>query len=160
MRRGSCKQKMLKRGVGEHNAKLGQVVRDGRCEYEGVGRIAVALADSAPAQQHNGTDTAGEKLALSVVDMAQAPGIGKTAHIVSGTNKICPDFDSALSRARNTAAVQNMRRFDGDQPCHTVGRCLDCRSKSRGCNALLVLWGQMMDMSKVEVVLIDEPLGL
>ena len=71
---------MLKRGVGEHNAKLGQVVRDGRCEYEGVGRIAVALANSAPAQQHNGTDTAGEKLALSVVDMAQAPGIGKTAH--------------------------------------------------------------------------------
>ena len=29
-----------------------------------------------------------------------------------------------------------------------------------GCNALLVLWGQMMDMAKVEVVLIDEPLGL
>ena len=46
------------------------------------------------------------------------------------------------------------------QPCHTAGRCLDCRSKSRGCNALLVLWGQMMDMAKVEVVLIDEPLGL
>ena len=71
-----------------------------------------------------------------------------------------PGFDSALSRARNTAAVQNMQRFDGDQPCHTAGRCLDCRSKSRGCNALLVLWGQMMDMAKVEVVLIDEPLGL
>ena len=33
-------------------------------------------------------------------------------------------------------------------------------SKTRGCNALLVLWGQMMDMAKVEVVLIDEPLGL
>ena len=87
-------------------------------------------------------------------------GIGKTVYIVAGTNKICPDFDSALSRARNAAAVQNMQRFDGDQPCHTAGRCLDCRSKSRGCNALLVLWGQMMDMAKVEVVLIDEPLGL
>ena len=78
----------------------------------------------------------------------------------AGTNKICPDFDSALSRARNTAAVQNMQRFDGNQPCHELGRCVDCRSKSRGCNALLVLWGQMMDMAKVEVVLIDEPLGL
>ena len=53
-----------------------------------------------------------------------------------------------------------MQRFDGDQPCHELGRCVDCRSKSRGCNALLVLWGQMMDMAKVEVVLIDEPLGL
>mgnify|MGYP000790231086 FL=1 len=81
-------------------------------------------------------------------------------YIVAGTNKICPDFDSALSRARNTAAVQNMKRFDGDQPCHELERCVDCRSKSRGCNALLVLWGQMMDMAKVEVVLIDEPLGL
>ena len=87
-------------------------------------------------------------------------GIGKTVYIVAGTNKICPDFDSALSRARNTAAVQNMQRFDGDQPCHELGHCVDCRSKSRGCNALLVLWGQMMDMAKVEVVLIDEPLGL
>ena len=48
----------------------------------------------------------------------------------------------------------------GDQPCHELERCVDCRSKSRGCNALLVLWGQMMDMAKVEVVLIDEPLGL
>lgn len=99
-------------------------------------------------------DGRGNRLAAMVY------GIGKTVYIVAGTNKICPDFDSALSRARNTAAVQNMQRFDGDQPCHTVGRCLDCRSKSRGCNALLVLWGQMMDMAKVEVVLIDEPLGL
>ena len=65
-----------------------------------------------------------------------------------------------IERLHVTAAVQNMQRFDGDQPCHTSGRCLDCRSKSRGCNALLVLWGQMMDMAKVEVVLIDEPLGL
>ena len=99
-------------------------------------------------------DGRGNRLAAMVY------GIGKTVYIVAGTNKICPDFDSALSRARNTAAVQNMQRFDGDQPCHELGRCVDCRSKSRGCNALLVLWGQMMDMAKVEVVLIDEPLGL
>ena len=79
MRRGSCKQKMLKRGVGEHDAKFRQVVRDGRCEYEGVGGAA-ALANSTSAQQHNGANAAGEKLALSVVDMAQASGIGKTAH--------------------------------------------------------------------------------
>ena len=71
---------MLKRGVGEHNAKLGQVARDGRREREGVGRIAVVPANSPPAQQHDGTDTAGEKLALSVVDMTQALGISKTAY--------------------------------------------------------------------------------
>ena len=99
-------------------------------------------------------DGRGNRLAAMVY------GIGKTVYIVAGANKICPDFDSALSRARNTAAVQNMQRFDGDQPCHELERFVDCRSKSRGCNALLVLWGQMMDMAKVEVVLIDEPLGL
>ena len=55
-------------------------------------------------------DGRGNRLAAMVY------GIGKTVYIVAGTNKICPDFDSALSRARNTAAVQNMQRFDGDQP--------------------------------------------
>ena len=71
---------MLKRGVGEHNAKLGQVARDGRCEYEGVGRIAVVPANSPPAQQHDGADTAGEQIAFSIIDMTQAPGIGKTTY--------------------------------------------------------------------------------
>ena len=70
VRRGSCKQKMLKRGVGEHNAKLGQVVRDGRCEYEGVGRIAVVPANSTPAQQHDGANAAGQQAALNIADMA------------------------------------------------------------------------------------------
>ena len=49
-------------------------------------------------------DGRGNRLAAMVY------GIGKTVYIVAGTNKICPDFDSALSRARNTAAVQNMQR--------------------------------------------------
>lgn len=72
---GFCrgKQQMLKRRIGEHDAELGQVVRDRWREGEDVGGTAVALASSALAQQHNGADTAGEKLALSVVDMAQAP---------------------------------------------------------------------------------------
>ena len=79
---GFChgKQQMLKRRIGEHNAKLGQVARDGRCEYEGVGRIAVVPANSPPAQQHDWADTASEQIAFSIVDMTQAPGIGKTAH--------------------------------------------------------------------------------
>ena len=47
MRRGSCKQQMLKRCIGEHNAKLGQIVRDGWRECKGVGGIS--LANSTPA---------------------------------------------------------------------------------------------------------------
>ena len=83
----------------------------------------------------------------------------KRVYIVAGTNKICPDFDSALYRARNVAAVQNSARFPYKTPCKVDGKCHDCRSKERICNALLVLWGPMMGMS-TEVVLIDEELGM
>lgn len=84
----------------------------------------------------------------------------KRVYIVAGTNKICPDFESALYRARNTAATENVKRFPARTPCKIDGKCHDCRSPERVCNALLVLWGPMMDMEKVEVVLIDEELGM
>jgi len=94
---------------------------------------------------------------------AMVYGPGKDIYIVAGVNKIEPDFDAALFRARNTAAVQNIRRFAGSQPCQNPergGKCYDCRAKDRCCNALLVLWGKMFDMQKIEVVLIEEELGL
>jgi L-lactate utilization protein LutB len=94
---------------------------------------------------------------------AMVYGPGKDVYIVAGVNKIAPDFDSALFRARNTAAVQNIARFAGSQPCQNPdkgGKCYDCRAKDRCCNALLVLWGKLFDMQKLEVVLIDEELGL
>lgn len=84
----------------------------------------------------------------------------KRVYIVAGTNKICPDFDSALYRARNVAAVQNARRFPCKTPCKADDKCHDCRSPQRICNALLVLWGPVGLMQKVEVVLIDEELGM
>lgn len=75
-------------------------------------------------------------------------------------NKLCDDFDSALYRARNVAATQNATRFDVKTPCKIDGKCHDCRSPQRICNALLVLWGPMMEMESVEVVLINEELGM
>lgn len=82
----------------------------------------------------------------------------KKVYIVAGTNKLRPDFHSALDRARNIAAVKNCGRFDNNNPCKLDGKCHDCRMKSRICNALLVLWGPMMGMD-MEVILIDEELG-
>ena len=84
----------------------------------------------------------------------------KTVYIIAGTNKICPDFESAVFRARNTVAVQNCKRFPAKTPCKIDDKCHDCRSPERVCNAMLVLWGPMMDMEKVEIVLIDEELGM
>ena len=83
----------------------------------------------------------------------------KKVFIVAGVNKLCEDFDSALYRARNTAAVENGKRFDNHTPCKLDGKCHDCRVKERICNALIVLWGPMMGM-ETEVVLINETLGM
>lgn len=83
----------------------------------------------------------------------------KKVYYISGINKICPDFNSALERARNIAAVKNCARFDSkNTPCKIDGKCHDCRSKDRICNALLVVWGRMGGMD-TEVVLIKEELG-
>ena len=96
-------------------------------------------------------DGAGNRLAAQVYGR-------KRLYIIAGTNKICPDFNAALYRARNTAAVLNCRRFNGNTPCKLDGKCHDCRSLDRICNALLVLWAPMAGM-KTEVILIDGELG-
>jgi len=83
----------------------------------------------------------------------------KRVYIIAGTNKICPDFESALDRARNTACVLNGKRFDYNTPCKIDDKCHDCRHADRICRALLVLWAPMMDMT-TEVILIDEELGM
>ena len=83
----------------------------------------------------------------------------KKLYVVAGVNKLCPDFASALERARNVAAVQNCRRFEAKTPCKLDDRCHDCRSTDRICRALLVLWGPVMGM-EAEVILIDEDLGM
>ena len=80
VRRGCGEQQMLKRGVGEHDAKLGQVARDGWREFEGVGGAVGVVAGCAATQQHNGTNTAGQQVALNAIDMTQALGVGKAAH--------------------------------------------------------------------------------
>lgn len=82
----------------------------------------------------------------------------KRVYIIAGTNKICPDFESALDRARNTACILNGKRFDYNTPCKIDDKCHDCRHADRICRALLVLWGPMMGMS-TEVILIGEALG-
>ncbi len=80
-------------------------------------------------------------------------------YIIAGTNKICPDFDAALKRARNVAAVQNAERLNKNTPCRIDGVCHDCRGKESICRALTVLWGPMNGMV-TEVILIDGNFGL
>ena len=90
---------------------------------------------------------------------ATAYGNGKKVYFVVSTNKICPDFESALYRARNTAAVQNIKRFDVRTPCKIDDKCHDCHGDNCMCRIMMVHWGPSRCVP-TEVVLIDEKLGM
>lgn len=78
--------------------------------------------------------------------------------IIAGTNKITPNLESAIFRARNTAAVLNAERFDYIAPCKTDKECHNCLVPERVCKEILITLGPVKGM-KVEVIIIDEELG-
>lgn len=78
---------------------------------------------------------------------------------VVGRNKIAPDFDSAMRRARNVAAPLNSRRLGYDTPCARGElRCYDCNAKERICNNFQIL-ERVPTLMEGEVLLINEDLG-
>ena len=83
----------------------------------------------------------------------------KRVYFVVGRNKLAPDYDGALWRARNIAAPKNAQRLGTRTPCAARGdRCYDCKSPQRICRGLVVLW-EAMKGCETEVVLVDEELG-
>lgn len=81
-------------------------------------------------------------------------------YLVVGVNKIAPDYDAALFRARNVAAPLNARRLNRKTPCAAGAevKCYNCSSPERICRALTVLWRKPTGCD-YEIVLVDEPLG-
>ena len=80
-------------------------------------------------------------------------------YLIVGKNKIAPDYDAAVWRARNVAAPMNARRLNKNTPCaKEANRCYDCQSPERICRALMVFWEKPRACA-FEVVLIDEELG-
>ena len=81
-------------------------------------------------------------------------------YFIVGRNKLAPDYDKALWRARNIASPKNAQRLGKQTPCAVkADRCYDCKSPERICRALAVLWEKPTGIGRAEVVLIDEPLG-
>lgn len=81
-------------------------------------------------------------------------------YFVVGKNKIAPDYDKALWRARNIASPKNAQRIGVQTPCAVKGdRCYDCKSPQRICRGLVVLWEKPKAIQTMEVILIDEELG-
>ena len=98
-------------------------------------------------------DGSGNRLASSLF------GPKKIIYII-GKNKIEPNLERAIWRAKNIAAPKNALRFNLNTPCVKAGgkMCFDCNSPDRICNGLLVV-SNPMKSQEVELIFIDEELG-
>lgn len=83
----------------------------------------------------------------------------KKVFLIVGANKIEPNFEKALWRARNIASPLNARRLHKNTPC-AVGelKCHNCKSPERICRSLNVFWTKP-NGCEYEIILIDEKLG-
>ena len=110
----------------------------------------------------NGLAETGELINIDGVGNRVASTIfgHKRVYFVVGKNKVAPDYDAALWRARNIASPKNAQRIGVQTPCAAKGdKCYDCKSPQRSCRALVVLWEKPRDVERMEVILIDEDLG-
>ena len=123
-------------------------------------------ADAAAAQVYltsvNGLAETGEIINIDGTGNRVASTIfgHEEVYFIVGRNKLAPDYDGALWRARNIASPKNAQRLGKKTPCAVKGdKCYDCSSPERICRALTVLWEAPNGIGRSEVVLIDQDLG-
>ncbi len=98
-------------------------------------------------------DGSGNRLAATIYGHSRV-------FFVVGSNKIAPDADGAMWRARNIAAPKNARRLGCQTPCALKGdKCYDCSSPQRICKVAVTMWAKPNCIGNAEVVLIEENLG-
>ena len=87
--------------------------------------------------------------------IAQGP---KKVIFIVGMNKVCPDVDAALKRARNVAAPINVQRFGLETPCAKTGKCMDCKSPDTiCCQFLITRFSRHKD--RIHIILVNDSLG-
>ena len=80
-------------------------------------------------------------------------------YLLVGENKVAPDLEKAIWRARNIAAPLNAKRLNRKTPCAVkADKCYDCKSPDRICRNLSVFWEKPTG-SEYEIILIKENLG-
>lgn len=82
----------------------------------------------------------------------------RTVIVIAGMNKVMPDMDSAMKRARCIAAPINVQRFGLSTPCSKAGQCADCQSPERICNYFQVI-ARSKPAGKIKLILVGEDLG-
>ena len=79
---------------------------------------------------------------------------------MTGKNKLVSTPEDAVKRIKEIAAPQNVTRHPGfNTPCAKTGKCHDCNSPQRICNAWLTI-ERCFPKGRILVILIDEELGL
>ena len=78
--------------------------------------------------------------------------------MIVGVNKICDDLDSAIIRARQTAAPRNAQRFPINTPCKKTGQCADCKAADTICCQFLATRFSR-DKDRMHLILVNEDLG-
>ena len=78
--------------------------------------------------------------------------------IIAVMNKVADNLESAVDRARNTAAPMNTIRLDRKTPCTQVGRCMDCMSPDCICNQFVVT-RRSAPAGRIKIILVGEELG-
>lgn len=125
-----------------------------QCRREAAGCEAYITSVNAAAETGEliNIDNTGNRVASSLFGH-------ETVYIILGENKLAPDYDSALWRARNIAGPKNAQRLGRKTPCaKKADRCYNCKSPDRICRALTVLWEKPAGC-RYEILLIHEDLG-
>ena len=77
---------------------------------------------------------------------------------IVGMNKVCPDIDAAMKRARNVAAPTNAQRFGLSTPCAKTGSCFNCKSPDTiFCQFLITRFSR--HEGRIIVILVNDSLG-
>ncbi|WP_058270975.1 lactate utilization protein [Olsenella massiliensis] len=87
--------------------------------------------------------------------IAQGP---RRVLFIIGMNKVCPDVESAIKRARNVAAPINAARFGKATPCVTTGACANCKAPDTiCCNLLITRYSK--HPGRMSAILVNDSLG-
>ena len=78
--------------------------------------------------------------------------------VIVGMNKVCPDVDAAMKRARNVAAPINAQRFGLNTPCSKTGSCMNCKSPDTICCQFLITRFSRHE-GRIHVIMVNDSLG-
>ena len=82
----------------------------------------------------------------------------KQVIVVVSLNKVMPDLDSAIKRARSVAAPTNVQRFGLETPCAKKGTCFNCTSPDCIC-ADIVITRISRPKNRIKIIFCGEGLG-